>query len=301
MTRLLPRLLLASVALVAVWESWAALWPPRISDAEVRAVTQAARAVYKPGELIAVAPSWLSPLVQRELGELMPSSHLGRADGKRFPGIVEISLPPHHVADVTGLRGDGEQRFGPLRLQHYSQTPVTVSYDLDEHFIDATVSQSALTVGAPETPCLWTGPLPTPLPAPGALGGFVCSGGRVERRTMEIDYQPRRGIVTELAQGQRTLLRFSISDADWRGSTLHLWFGLHDYHQRKQAVGPVDVMVDLDDGATRTPLQVQVGQGFVMHALPLPATNAEVHHLRIELSASSAAHHFVGLHGELRR
>ncbi|HNK43574.1 MAG TPA: hypothetical protein PKI49_06690 [Pseudomonadota bacterium] len=301
MSRLFPRLGLAGVALVALWESWASLFPPRISDLDVRSAAQAVRAAHKPGELIAVSPAWLSPLIQRELGDLMPVEHLGRADGKRFAGITEIFLSPHHAADVDGLHSDGELRFGLLRVRHYTQTPATVSYDLSAHFLDATVSQIPLAGTAPESPCLWTGALPTPLPAPGSLGGFVCSVGRVERRTMEIDYQPRRGIVSELAQGQKTLLRFSIPDADYSGSTLHLWLGLHDYHQRKQAVGPVDVVVDVDDGSARHSLQVQVGQGFVLHKLPLPAKSGDVHHLRIELSAASAPHHLLGLHGELRR
>ncbi len=264
-------------------------------------MTHAVRAAHQSGALIAVAPDWLSPLIRRELGDLMPLSQLGRADGKRFAQILEISLPPHHAPDVMGLRSDGEQRFGPLRLAHYQQQPVTVSFDLDEHFLDATISQRVAAAGASETPCLWTGPLPTPTPPLGARGGFACGAGRVELRTMEIDYQPRRGIVSELVPGQATLLRYSIPDADWRGSTLHLWLGLHDYHQRKQAVGPVEVVVDLDDGAARLPLKVEVAQGFVLHQVALPVTSGDVHHLRIELFAASAAHHLVGLHGELRR
>ncbi len=264
-------------------------------------MTQAARAAYQAGALVAVSPDWLSPLIRRELGDLMPLSHLGRADGKRFAQILEISLPPHHAQDVLGLRSNGEQRFGSLRLAHYQQQPVAVSYDLDEHFLDATVSQRPSTDGASEVPCLWSGPLPTPQPTPGPLGGFACGTGRVELRTMEIDYQPRRGIVSELVQGQRTLLRYSIPDAEWRGSTLHLWLGLHDYHQRKQAIGPVEVVVDLNDGAARVPLTVEVAQGFEPHQIALPVASGDVHHLRIELFAASAAHHLVGLHGELRR
>ena len=68
MSSLLARLLLGLLAVVAVWESVASLRPPRIRDGDVRALAAVVRAQYQPGELIAVAPAWLSPLVQRELG-----------------------------------------------------------------------------------------------------------------------------------------------------------------------------------------------------------------------------------------
>lgn len=301
MSAKLARLLLLLLAAVAVWESWASLRPPRITDGEVRALAAAVRAQHKPGELIAVAPDWLSPLVRRELGDLMPVEHLARPDGKRFARITEVALPPYHANDVLGLPSDGEQRFGLLRLSHYHQKPVVATYDLTEHFLDTTVSVHAITQPSDERPCLWSGPLPAALPGPGPSGAFVCGLSRVERRTMEIDYQPRRGIVTELSTGEKSLLRFSVPDAAWQGSTLHLWLGLHDYHQRKQAQGPVTVVVDLSDGKARLPLTVQVGQGFVHHEIALPPETADVHHLRIELAATSAPHHFLGLHGELRR
>ncbi len=53
-------------------------------DGDVHALAVAVRAAHSPGELIAVAPAWLSPLVQRELGDLMPVEHLSRPDAKRF-------------------------------------------------------------------------------------------------------------------------------------------------------------------------------------------------------------------------
>ncbi len=287
--------------MVAVWESVASLRPPRITDSEVRALAAVVREQHQAGELIAVAPAWLSPLIQRELGDLMPVEQLARPDGKRFARISEVSLPPFHSVDVTGLTSLDERWFGPLRLKRYQQTPVTVSFDFTEHFLDATVSQLALSSPTGERPCLWTGSLPGTTPHSAAIGGFGCGATRVERRTMEVDYQPRRGIVTEIDSGQNTLLRFSVPEVAWQGSALHLWLGLHDYHQRKQAQGPVAVVVDFDDGQVRLPLMVQVGQGFVHHQLELPKGSGEVHHVRFELSAANAPHHFLALHGELRR
>ena len=69
----------------------------------------------------------------------------------------------------------------------------------------------------------------------------------------------------------------------------------------KQAQGPANVTVDLDDGQAKKELTIEVRQGFVHHELALPQRRADVHHVRIELSAQQAPHHLVGLHGELRR
>ncbi len=293
---------LAGFGAVALWETWASLFPPKISDRDVRAVAERVRSAHTPGELIVVTPLWLSPLFRRELGDLMPAEHLGRADSRRFAKITEIALGARRSEEMDALSVEGEQRLGPFRLRRYEQTPVTVGFDLTDHFLDATVSQSVPGSVADELPCLWLGPLPSPRPEQGAMGGFVCERTRVERRTMEIDYKPRRGIVTELSSGQRTILRFSIPDEAWRG-TLHLWLGHHDYHQRKQAVGSAFVIANLDEGQVKQQIRVEINQDFLLHKVPLPTTamKRDVHYLRLELFAEQAAHHFVGLHAELRQ
>jgi hypothetical protein len=150
---------------------------------------------------------------------------------------------------------------------------------------------------------MWSGPVPTPLPPRGAAGAFRCPGATVERRVMEVDYRPRYGVVATLAQGQRTLIEYTgIADADWQNGRLALWLGLHDYHARKTAVGPAEVVVDLDHGAQRQTFTIAVAQGFMLHELPLgPGGKSATHTIRLELTAKSAANHFVGLHGELRR
>lgn len=292
------------VGAVAVWESWESFRPLVVRDSDVRAVSQLVRASYEPGTLIEVTPDWASPLFRRELGEFMPADHLGRADSKPFARITEIAFGKNRTLEFLGFPSDAlveERRIGPWFLRRYRQTPVLVTFDLTEHLLDATVSQTAEGLSESEWPCVWSGPLPSVVPKPGPLGGFVCEQTRVERRTMEIDYKPRRGMVVELKTKQRTRVRFSIPDAAWRGSTLHLWLGLHDFHQRKQARGPARVLVDLDDGQQTREFQVDPTQGFELQTIPLPTTNSEVHHLRMEFFAEHPPHHFVGVHGELRR
>ena len=302
--------LLGVVLLVALIETRAALWPQALSEADLRAACAAVRAEFHPGDLIVLAPPWLSPLGQRELGDLMPVTMLGRADARRYARIWTIQFghagAGELTADLAGLSAGFRREFGQVTLLRYAQKPVTVTYDLTAQLLAAQVAQAAVggapAVASPELPCLWSGPVPTPHPQHGPAGAFRCPSSTVERRVMEIDYRPRYGVVATLAQGQRTVLSYSgIPDADWQGGRLALWLGLHDYHARKTAVGPAQVVVDLDHGAQRMPLTVEVAQGFVLHELPLPLAKLPTHTIRIELWAASAANHFVGLHGELRR
>jgi hypothetical protein len=294
--------------LVALLETRAALWPQALSEPALRAACAVVRAEYRPGDLIVFSPPWLSPLGQRELGDLMPVTMLGRPDARRYARIwtVQFGSAGHGelAADILGLGAGFRREFGSLTLARYEQTPVTVTADLTAQLLSAQVAQAAVggAAPAPEVPCLWSGPVPMQKPQRGAAGAFRCPSATVERRVMEIDYRPRYGVVATLAQGQRTILEYTgIPDADWQGSRLLLWLGLHDYHARKTAVGPAQVVVDFDHGAQRVPLTIEVAQGFVRHELALPAARLPTHTLRIEIWAASAANHFVGLHGELRR
>ncbi len=302
--------LVAVIVAVAVIEAGAALWPSARLEDELHAACAAVRAEFRPGDLITLGPSWLTQLGQRELGDLMPVTMLGRADARRYARIWTISFGRAGLdtlaADTAGLGASWQRDFGKVKLARYEQKPLTVTYDLTAQLLSAQVAQAALggTTPAPEVPCLWSGAAPTPQPGRGtAAGAFRCVGSTVERRVMEVDYRPRYGVVTTVAQGQRTIIEYNnIADADWQGSRLALWLGLHDYHARKTAVGPAQVVVDLDHGAQRVTLPVTVAQGFAPHELTLPtATAGATHTIRLELSAAAATNHFVGLHGELRR
>lgn len=301
-------LLVALIVAVAIVEAGAALWPRVLPEEDLRLACTALRAEFQPGDLIVFAPPWMSQLGQRELGDLMPVTMLGRADARRYRRIWTVSFGSTDAAalreDIGGLAVSVQRRFGAMTLSRYEQEPVRVSYDLTEKLLTAQVTQAPATTAAPapEVPCLWSGPLPTPLPPRGPAGLFRCPSATVERRVMEIDYRPRYGVVATVAPGQRTILEYAgIADADWQGGRLVLWLGLHDYHARKTAIGPAQVVVDLDQGARRVPLTVAVAQGFTPHELALPAGDRRTHVIRIEISAASPPGHFVGLHGELRR
>lgn len=310
-----PRLaLLGPLLLVvglALWELTAALFPRTLPDADVKQAAAALRAEFRAGDLIATAPPWIAPLVQRELGDLMPASLVGRADAARFGRIFEVSFADQRSADTLGLTPDSQRRFGRLVLARYPHQPVAVTFDLTEQLMAAQVTfgrtggpaAAQVAASAGEQPCLFSGPPPGPQPPRGPAGAFRCERGTVEQRTAEVDYQPRRAVVVEAAEGGRTALTWTgISDDDWRGGRLVLWLGHHDFHRRKTAKGPSEVVVDLDRGAARVVLWVEVHQPFLSTEIPLPAGAVGARHsLRIEVAAQSATNHLVALHGEIRR
>lgn len=319
-TRILGLVGLAAVVGVALLEIALGLLGPRRAPktVELQAAAAVLRSEIGQQDLIAVAPAWIDPLVRTELGDLMPTAMLGRPDGRRYPNIFELGFGGARHEDTHGLTTESERQFGGFVLRRYRQVAVEVSYDFVEHFLDASVLQylppaspsSALAGPPPESqPCLFQGPLPSACPPPGPAGAFVCPLGRVERRTLEIAYRPRYGLSISVGTGRVTELHFSnIPAAAWRGASLHLWLGLHDYHARKNASGPAEVLVELDGQVVPQPLLLTPTESErqLSHiALPLPATSSTMadapHSLRLRVSAESAPHHHVGLLAELRR
>lgn len=296
-----PLLLILGLAL---WELVAALGPRGLVTEDVRQATALVRAELKPGELVTVAPEWIEPMVRRELGDLMPASMLGRADAGRYGRIWELSFAGKHAEDVQGLAAERVQRFGGVTVSRYPHEAVAVSLDLTERLPEARVTMA---LGAQaEKPCYWVGVAAGGLPQRGPAGAFRCERGSVELRTAEVDYRPRRAMVVEVGELTRTALVFEgIPDTAWRGGKLVLWLGHHDYHRRKTALGPSSVVVDLDRGAARVPIQVEVKQGFRPTEIPLPqgtttAGAGTEHSIRIEISSAKPKDHLVALHGEIR-
>lgn len=319
--RLVGLLAVAGVLALAAVESFAGLWgswrEPAPSDWQ--ALATALRAEHQPGDLIAVAPAWADPLARQQLGDLMPIAMLGRPDAKRYPHIFEITQRGARSEDSAGLQPDWTRRFGPLSLRHYSQPTQTVAYDFVEHFLDAHVSDrpggatgSLSASQDPGAPCLWQGPPPATCgqaeQGRGPSGAFYCGAGRVERRTLEIAYRPRYGLSVDCQPGRTAQLDWdAIPDAAWAGSALHVWLGLHDYYARKNARGPADVLIDVDDGAVRQTVRIEPRDSertlqHVVITLPARREGARLtHRVRIAASAEQAPHHFVGLIAELRR
>lgn len=316
----------AAIVVVAVVETALGIAGPRRAPqtADLQAMAGALRSEFVRGDLIAVTPPWIDPLVRSELGDLMPIPMLGRPDGHRYGRIFEIGWRGARHEDTAGLSPEQEHRFGGFALRRFRQSAADVSYDFVEHFVDASVLQYPLASPRPlgagggdldvpppvPAPCLFLGPPPSACPPHGAAGAFVCPLGRVERRTLEIAYRPRYGLAISVGEGQATELAWSnIPAAAWSRATLHLWLGLHDYHARKNAIGPVQVVIDLDGGQLQRTFTIgpaESERGLLHAELALPNSPAQApseapHRLQLRVSAKSAPHHHLGFIAELRR
>lgn len=255
--------------LVAGWEFIAGLvQKARVpSRADWQAAAAFVRAEFRPGDLIAIAPRWAEPLGRAELGDLMPLSMIGRADGRRYGRIFELSIRGAHAEDVAGLSAESKKRFGRVELFRYSQHSAVVTYDLIERFSEAHAQSRAVT-----------------------------------KRMLEIDYKPRYGVAIEAQPGEKSALIWdNISDEAWKNSQLVLWFGLHDYYARKNAHGPAEVTVDLDGGAVRVPQRIELDSGLQSLVIKCPEGKPGPHAVRIEVAAASAPNHFVGVLGHVER
>lgn len=303
--RVVTLALLCAVVAVALWEGGLALYAPRAAarTADWEAAAALVRAGFQPGDLIVFAPAWADQVGRSVLGDLMPAAMVGRPDAARYPRIWEIAARGARHRDTAALQPQWQSAAGPLRVARYHQTPVTVSYDLVERYAEARVTQVPLSGAGTlaERPCFFVGD-PAASAGRGDLPAFRCSGSRVERRVMEIDYQPRYGVVVQAEAGQRTELTYAdVPAAALRGATLVLYAGLHDYYARKTESGPVDVEVSLEPGAARARLRVRPDGGWQVLRLPLPDLQGQSGSLRVAVSAADARARYLGFAAELRR
>ena len=113
------------------------------------------------------------------LGDLVSVEMAGRSDADRYARIWEVSIRGAHAPDVAGARLAHESRHGRVRVALLRAAPACRSSTTSPRSAaDARVHarRGAL--------------LRRPRRAAGSAAAL-----RVERRTMEIDYRPRRGLV----------------------------------------------------------------------------------------------------------
>lgn len=69
-------------------------------------------------ELVVVAPGWAAPLARQSLGdELMPLSHVARADSSAFARAIEISALGHRAPELAGWRELERRGHGDFTLR----------------------------------------------------------------------------------------------------------------------------------------------------------------------------------------
>lgn len=248
------------VALLAVVETAVALWAPHAvaSASDWRSAAAEVRAGFRPGDLIVFAPYWADQEGRAQLGDLMPLDMVGRSDDARYARIWELSLRGDHAPETRKLSPQSRHAHGRVETALYEKPAASVTWDSTSHLADARVA------------------------------------GHAEVRTLEIDYQPRHGILATLEQGRETSLEWTDVPL---GATLVGWAGLHDYYARKSADGPVDVQLFLD-GAALTRLRVVNADGWKRFEVPTPSGR---HSLRVVISAPSIAWRNPGFHLEARK
>lgn len=299
-------LVVGALVVLATVEAGAALLSPRrvASEADWQAAAAEVRAGFKPGDLIVFAPRWSDAVGRKHLGDLVTPEMAGRADASRYARIWEVSIRGAHAPETleVGTYPSGSPSLhGRVRVALYSRsTPITPLYDFTAHLAEARVSQTApdAPAGPDERTCGLSG---------GAAGNgvepvaFRCATTSVERRTLEVDFAPRRGVLAP-ADGTRT------TRVEWDsvplGNTLAGWTGIHDWHSRKYGAGPVDFKVFVD-GAQLYTTRLDASPAaaswrpFLVPTLRYAGTS---HAVRFEVSSPpGATERRLGFHVESRR
>jgi hypothetical protein len=280
MKQRIPVVLAAALALLALVETASALLAPlRVArPADWDAAAAEVRAHFRDGDLIAFAPYWADQ-VGRAHFEMVTVDMAGRADSERYSRVWEVSIRGAHSPDATG-RLISKKAFGRVEVALWEKPAAEIVYDFTTHADEARV-----TVGDErgEQPCLRD-----------VGSGFRCPGSRVERRTLEIDYRPRRGILIPLEVARATRIAFDDIEL---GAKLVGYTGLHDYYARKNADGPVQLRVFID-GVERANFMTRNSDDWRRFELD---TQPGRHAVRFEISSPSPAWRNLGLHVEARK
>jgi len=223
------------------------------------------RAGFEDGDLIVFAPDWADQVGRAHLGELVTVEMAGHSDAETYPRVWEVSIRGAHHPEAAGKLVK-ETRHGKVRVALYEKIA-------DPIFYDFTAQEPRVTSAGPD------GERP---------------GAHIERRTLEIDYRPRHGLLIPLETARATALSY---DDVLLGSRIVGYTGLHDYYARKNADGPVDVRLFID-GQKQLDVRVRNQDGWKRFELP----TAPGHHaVRFEISSPQPAWRNLGLHVEARK
>ncbi len=259
------------VGLLALCETgWAIYAPYRVpSEAEWQAASAEVRKHLGPHDLIVFAPLWMDQVGRQHLGDKIPLEMAARADNDHYDRVWEISLRGAHAPDARGAKVIEERSFGSLTLRLFYKPIEPVSYDFTSHFWQGQVSE-------------------------------VDRRGIEQRRSttllprvLEVDYQPRRGILAPVAGDHMTRIEFSNVALQ---SRLIVYTGVHDYYARKVADGAVDFRI-IVDGIEQAHIVHHNHDGWKRFEL---ATSAGSKTVRFEISSPQPAWRTFGFHAEAR-
>ena len=278
----LAPLLLALIVLVALVEAGLGIRQASsvVPASDWAAGTAKVRASMGPTDLVVFAPAWADPTGRSYLGDIMPVKMVARADDDAYARIWELAIGDARSEDAAGMVPVLEERIGRLTLRRYDKPAVTVVRDLVDDFAQARVTSRRSGDGADEHPCAGMGK------------ERQCGSTTVGQRVMEVDYQPRRGILAPVIPGEIV----SVTYDDVEGGLLVGHAGLHDYYARKSASGVVSFRVRVDSTKSIL-LPLRNEDGWKRFELPLEPGK---HVVVFELSSEQPAWRLPGFHAEVR-
>jgi hypothetical protein len=283
----LPILFAALLGLLALVETGNAVLAPRRvpSSPDWEAAAADVRARLMPGDLIVFAPRWVDELGRLHLGDVIPVEMAAHADADRYARVWEVSIRGARAPESSGARLVDDKRFGKVRVALYEKAASAIAYDFTSHAGDARVTQTMGVSG--ETPCFRDG---------GAVA-FRCAATRVEPRTLEIDFLPRRGVLVPVDGARATHLEWSEVPL---GRSLVVYTGIHDYISRKRGDGQVNLRVAIDGREQLSDSTVN-GDGWKRHELDTGALAGTRHTVRFDVSAPISDWRTFGFHAEARQ
>ena len=277
----------ALLALLAVVETGTALTASaRVATAaDWQAAAAEVRADLQPGDLIVFAPQWADQVGRSVLGDVIPVEMAARSDADRYARVWEVAIRGAHAPEIAGARLVHGGDHGRVHVALYEKSSVSVLYDFTARADEARVTQSQGSAAA-ETPCYHDS---------GAIGR--CPGSRVERRTLEIDYRPRRGILAPADNARTTHIDFSEVPL---GKSLVVYAGIHDYYARKNSDALVDFRVTID-GKPQLALHVGNDDRWSRFEIDTAALAGTRHDVRFDVAAGNPQWRNMGFHAEARR
>lgn len=269
----------ALIALLAVVETGAALTArARVpSDADWEAAAAEVRAGFGPGDVIAFAPAWVDQIGRAHLGDMISVEMAGRSDVDRYARVWEVSIRGARSHDSDGARLVRTTQHGRVRVALYEKAATPIVYDFTASAGDARVMRA-------DQPCFGD-----------AQAGWRCGSAHIERRTLEIDYQPRRGMLVP-ADNRPTTLGWNEVPL---GGKLVVYAGMHDYYARKSADGLVDFSVDVD-GVEKLRARVANADGWRRFDVDTRGLAGTRHAVTFHVSAPNPAWRNLGFHAEAR-
>jgi hypothetical protein len=235
---------LPAVALVAIalWEivavARAGCGVPSRGDWE--AASAALREQRAPGELIAVAPGWLDPVLRMHLGDAMSLEQVARLDDARYAVVWELSARGAAAPERRGREPGETLELGDLELTPWRREPARVATD----FLEAAATAE--------------------------LNGRV-RGPRIVSLE-EVGFEPRRCIKLVPRPDQTVEVRFARASL---GTELVVGAGLADIFTRRDLREPGRLAISID-GAEVARVELGVEDGWILTRIPTSRKVADV-------------------------